>query len=207
MCAAPVKLASSEVAEAAKKAGCRVISRSTFNDGETTWPIVEIDCGDNLHAIKFLNEAAAHDTTSPDVREIALRLRAAHVDPIAFLRAVQCFVKASVRFVREVRETFQHTLYTLRHRAGDCDDHARAVVALALAGGQRGRVVGIRNARGDVSHVAPLVFDGKGWHWAETTVDARFGEHPRAAARRLGLAARPDIWHVRRKEATRAAQR
>lgn len=200
-------VAGNDLARAAERAGCRVVARGTLRDGGRTWPVVEMECPDNAAAIRFLNEAAPLDASDPEVRDLALRLRRAHPELVAFLRAVQAFVKAGARFLREARETFQHTLYTLRRRAGDCDDHARAVVALAVAGGAKGRVVGVANSQGKVAHVAPVVFDGTRWQWAETTIDASFGEHPRAAARRLGVI-RPDIWSERRTtEGSRAAHR
>jgi hypothetical protein len=76
-----------------------------------------------------------------------------------------------------------------------------------MAGGEKARIVGVSNAQGKVGHVAAVVFDGKHWCWAETTIDARFGEHPRAAAKRLGIAHRPDIWTERRGGTTRAPER
>lgn len=197
MNAQALQLAGDELARAAESAGCRVLARSVHHDGSASWPVLELECADNANAINFLNRAASLDAGHPDLRALALWLRKAHGEPVAYAQAVQAFVKTLVRFVREVRETFQHALYTLQHRAGDCDDHARAVVALARAGGLRAAVRGIPNAHGAVSHVAPLIHDGRAWHWAETTVDAHFGEHPRAAARRLGLE-RPDIWAKRR---------
>jgi transglutaminase-like putative cysteine protease len=197
MNAQALQLAGDELARAAESAGCRVLARGVHNDGASSWPVLELECDDNAHAIDFLNRAASLDAGHPDLRALALWIRRAHGEPLAYAQAVQAFVKALVRFVREVRETFQHALYTLQHHAGDCDDHARAVVALARAGGLRATVRGVVNARGAVSHVAPLISDGRAWHWAETTVDARFGEHPRTAAHRLGLE-RPDIWAARR---------
>lgn len=191
-------LASDELAACAEHAGCKVLARSTLDDGATKWPVLQLECGDNRHAIRFLNEAAGHDTMTPEVRELALQLRRAHPDAHGFLTAVQAFVKVAVHFVREARETFQHALYTIRRRAGDCDDHARAVAALALAGGEKARIVGVANTSGKVGHVAPVVFDGGRWRWSETTIDAFFGEHPRAAARRLGIGHRSDIWSERR---------
>jgi transglutaminase-like putative cysteine protease len=180
-------VAGDELAEAAQASGCRVLSRSTFDDGATKWPVLDLECADNANAIRYLNHAATIDTQAPDVRDLALRLRRAHFAPEAFGRAVQAFVQAAVRFVREARETFQHTLYTLRRGAGDCDDHARVVAALTRGAGLRAQIVGVANKEGRTTHVAPLVFDGSNWRWAETTIAARFGEHPRDAARRLGV--------------------
>ena len=202
-----LQLTGDELAAAARKAGCRVLARGIHHDGARTWPVLELDCGDNACAIRFLNIASTLDAGNVDVRALALQLRQTHGEALAFAQAVQELVRATARFIREARETFQHTLYTLTHRAGDCDDHARAVVALARAGGLRAVVRGVRNHRGAVAHVAPMISDGRGWHWAETTVDARFGEHPRAAARRLGVGQdRPDIWAERRRPKARAPE-
>lgn len=180
------ELAADELARVAERAGCRVLSRSRLEleDG-TVLPVLQLECGDNEKAIRYLNGAAAHDTADPEVRDLALRLLRAHGD--AFPRAVHAFVQTVVRFVRERNETFQHAKYTLRRRAGDCDDHARCVMALVLAGGGKAKILGVRNARGQLAHVAPVVLDGGAWRWAETTVKARYGEHPRQAARRLGV--------------------
>ncbi len=134
MNAQALQLAGDELARAAESAGCRVLARGVHNDGGASWPVLELECADNAQAIDFLNRAASLDAGHPDLRALALWIRRAHGAPLDYAQAVQAFVKAVVRFVREVRETFQHALYTLKHRAGDCDVHARAVVALARAG-------------------------------------------------------------------------
>ena len=177
------------LAAAAECAGCRVLARSSLDMGDgSSMPVLELECGDNVNAIRFLNRAAVNDTSDPEVRDPALRLLAAYPDHLP--QAVHTFVKLCVRFVREKHETFQHAKYTLRRRAGDCDDHARCVVALILAAGGKARIVGVPNSKGKVAHVAPQAFDDDAWRWAETTVDAKYDEHPRAAARRLGLSRR-----------------
>jgi transglutaminase-like putative cysteine protease len=182
-----------ELAEAADCAGCRVVAKSRLDMGDgSSLPVLELECGDNVTAIRFLNHAAAKDTADADVRDLALRLLAAH--PAELPQAVHAFVKTVVRFVRENTETFQHTKYTLRRGAGDCDDHARCVVSLVLAGGGKARIVGVPNSQGKIAHVAPQTLHDGAWRWAETTIDAGFGEHPREAARRLGLnRRRPDV--------------
>ena len=174
------------LAAAAECAGCRVLARSKLDMGDgSSMPVLKLECGDNVTAIRFLNRAAINDTSDPEVRDLALRLLAAYPDHLP--QAVHAFVKLCVRFVREKHETFQHAKYTLRRRAGDCDDHARCVVALILAAGGKARIVGVPNSKGKVAHVAPQAFDDDAWRWAETTVDAKYDEHPRIAARRLGL--------------------
>jgi hypothetical protein len=184
----------------AEEVGCRVLDEGTMEILGTRWPFASLECGTNERAIRLLNLLAARDATHPRVRAVGQELRAAYPHASALAAAVQRFVKVSVAFVREVRETFQHTLLTLHRRAGDCDDQARAVVAIALAAGLDARVVGVPNRDGKVGHVAPLVFDGARWLWAETTVDAQLGEHPRAATQRLRVN-RADIWAERRASA------
>jgi hypothetical protein len=60
-----VNLAADELAACADHAGCRVLARSTLDDGTTKWPVLQLECGDNAHAIRFLNDAAGHDTMAP----------------------------------------------------------------------------------------------------------------------------------------------
>jgi hypothetical protein len=181
----------------AEEAGCQVKGEGTMEILGHKWPFASLECGNNERAIRLLNLLAARDATHPRVRALGQELRAAYVSTGALLAAVQRFVKVSVALVREMRETFQHTLLTLHRRAGDCDDHARTVAAIALAAGIEARVVGVPNRDGKVGHVAPLLFDGARWLWAETTVDAQLGEHPRAATQRLRVV-RADIWADRR---------
>ena len=181
-----------ELEHVAECAGCRVLAKARLELGEgESLPVLELDCGDNRNAIRFLNNKAVRDAADPEIRDLALRLLGAHPDALA--PAAQAFVKCVVRFVREGVETFQHPKYTLRRRAGDCDDHARCVVAIILAAGGQARIVGVPNSAGRVAHVAPQAMHRGQWQWAETTVDAAFGEHPRLAARRLGLQRRPDV--------------
>jgi transglutaminase-like putative cysteine protease len=172
--------------------GCRVLSASEVTVDGRTYPVLELDCGTNERAVAFLGSAArlynAHD---PEIRMLALTIARAH--PAAIGRAIHAFVKVGVRFVREKRETFQHARLTLRMRAGDCDDHARCVAALATAAGLKARIEPVRNTRGAISHVCAQLFEGGAWRWAETTIDAEYGEAPRDAAKRLRVQNRADV--------------
>lgn len=137
----------------------------------------------------MLLAAAEEDAKKPAARDLALELRRQAPSDEAFARAVHAFVKSRVRFVREVGELFQGSAYTLGAGAGDCDDHARAVYAIATAGGLPA-VLAFLHHKGPGAQpthaVAQLCPNGR-CYWAETTVDAAFGEHPLAAAQRLGL--------------------
>lgn len=172
----------------AGQCACRVVRSSRLEADGRTYPVLTIECASNEQAVRFLDGAAGLDACDHDVRHLALTLRRAHAASVReHAIGIQEFVKASVPFVRERQETFQHTLYTLHMRAGDCDDAARCVAALALASGLSARVVGLRNKSGAISHVTAQILDDGQWRWAETTVDAFYGEHPRDAAKRLGV--------------------
>jgi len=108
----------------------------------------------------------------------------------AFNRSVHGSVQQAIRFVREPRETFQAARVTMKAKAGDCDDHARLVHALAKASGSMARQVFFQRD-GQPVHVVEQLYDpddegmGGRWRWAETTIPAAYGEHPQAAYLRL----------------------
>ncbi len=83
-----------ELVEAADCAGCRVLAKSRLDMGDgSSLPVLELECGDNVTAIRFLNHAARKDTGDPEVRDLALRLLSAHPDELP--QAVHVFVKWS----------------------------------------------------------------------------------------------------------------
>lgn len=168
----------------AARAACRVESVEV-RDGRLHGEVV---CPDGWAAARMLVAEAEADSHSPDVREIALMLRVFAPSDEAFARAVHDYVRRGVRFVREKGEVFTSTTTTLSMGYGDCDDHARAVYAIAAAGGLPARMAFLHRsfATGPAHAVAQLGVDGM-WWWAETTVDAVFGEQPYDAAKRLGL--------------------
>lgn len=169
---------------AAGRASCRVTSSTA--DGAHAAALIE--CPDGWAAARMLTALAESDVLRPDVQQIALMLRVAAPDDASFARAVQAFVRANVRFEREKGEVFTGPAVTLGAGFGDCDDHARLVYAVAKAGGIAARMALLykRGAPGPSHAVAQLGVGGM-WWWAETTVDALFGEQPFDAAKRLGL--------------------
>lgn len=172
----------------AARASCRV-EWAEERETETGPRLVgRVVCADGWGAFRMLVSEAEEDAQRPDVQQIALMLRVAAPDDAAFARAVHDYVRRGVRFVREKGEVFTSTTTTLAMGYGDCDDHARAVYAIALAGGLATRMAGLHKpfATGPSHAVTQLGVDGM-WWWAETTVPAWFGEQPYDAARRLGL--------------------
>lgn len=179
---------------AAARSSCAV--RSTRIVSTPAGPRVygRIDCPDGWAAARFLLAAAIEDASTAAAREHALEIRRnAPTDP-EYVRAVFDLVQERVRFVREIGEVFARADVTLAAGAGDCDDHARVVYALLRAGGVPARLAFLyrRGERGP-RHVVAQAWLGR-WVWLETTLPAELGEHPYAAAERLGLlSGRQDI--------------
>lgn len=156
-----------------------------------------VSCDDGWQAARLLLAMAEEDARTPGAHELAARIRAEHPSDLDFAQAVQRFGQR-VPFVREKGEVFQSGALTLARGAGDCDDHFRLVYAVARAGGLRGALALTHHGadappgkQGPTHAVAQLCVGGR-CEWAETTVAARWGEHPFAAARRLGLLSERD---------------
>lgn len=161
-----------------------------------------VDCPDGWAAARLLLASAIEDSRTPGARALAAELRRLHPSDDDFARAIHAFVREHVRFQRERGEVFQNGGHTLVAGYGDCDDHARLAIALALAGGLRADLATLH--RGDdappalrgPSHALAQLCPSNACDFAETTIAARYGEHPVAAARRLGVVgARRDITH------------
>ncbi len=176
---------------AATRAECRVRSLRVV-DGRVR---SVLECRDGWGAARLLVALGAEDRTAPWARELAAEIRRGAPSDAAYAQAVLDFVKGHLRFVREApgAEMFQSGPYSLLSGEGDCEDHARLVYALAMAGGLPARFAFLHKGGGPTHAVAQVVVDGETL-WAETTIDARLGEHPIAAGRRLGiLSSRGDI--------------
>jgi hypothetical protein len=127
---------------------------------------------------------------------LALELRSEASSDLAFARTVHRFVREHVAFVREHGEVFAGPSYTLIAAGGDCDDHVRLTYAILAAGGLPVRLAFLFKPgdMGGPTHVVAQVNVGGRWQWVETTVPSAFGEHPLAAAQRLGIiSARGDL--------------
>jgi hypothetical protein len=123
---------------------------------------------------------ASGPTLSPDVRD-------------TFAREIQRNVQEQIHFVHEPKETFQAARVTMAIGAGDCDDHARLVYALARSGGLPAKLI-FFEAEGQPAHVVAMIADSEGWHYAETTIAADFGEDPLDAYERLAPEGPSDPW-------------
>lgn len=163
----------------ARAVGCRVIEVSDEGDA----PRVELDCASGWDAARLLLALGREDASDPAVRALAVRLGTP--------RAAHDWVARHVRFVREPGEIFQGAAVTMAKGEGDCDCHARLLLALLTAMGARARL-GFLHRGGGPLHVVAQAFDEGAWRWLETTVPGAYGEHPVTAARRKGRL-RPDV--------------
>lgn len=162
-----------------------------------------IACDSNEEAIDLLNAYARDDAADgPRVRALAGAL-AAWCDRAApilgttaralFARRAHALVRDGIAYVDDPDQVYRSSDVTLALAAGNCVNSARVVCALCLAAGVPARIVGVRDADGEIAHACAQIDDGDGWRWAEATFPARFGVDPRDEAERLGVAARDDI--------------
>lgn len=115
--------------------------------------------------LAMMRDLALTGAKDPAVRETAIRVvqgsrTAREHDPASQLGALFAFVRDRITFIGDVAgvETLQSPRYTLRVRAGDCDDRAVLLAALArsinAAPGMRFRAIAAnRAAPRQFSHV------------------------------------------------------
>lgn len=181
---------------AAERAGLTITQIETLPDGTISSRMV---FDDPWAASRLLIELTDQDAGDPVVRTWAYAILRATALAIGeeldgptlspgllaeFIRALHFNVITQIKFRHEPVETFQSARETMKLGAGDCDDHARLLVALAKSAGVDAKLVFLE-ADAQPAHVAPLLRDADAWWWAETTIDARFGEPPLAALDRL----------------------
>lgn len=140
--------------------------------------------------VNYLDELAWLDAYNPALRRLAEQIVAGARSRKEQVWRLHAFVRDNVVHTPEPIETFSPPLWVLATRVGDCDDTARALCALLRA---LGFEASIDTLGRPPKHVAALVWLEERWCWLETTVKAYPGEHPLAAARRLGMRERSDL--------------
>lgn len=142
---------------------------------------------------RLLFELAVRDAAHPSVRELATRIAASTPHDVERLRRLHRLVQTGVPYYREPLEMFAPAAHTLRF-GGDCDDHVRALCALAWSLRYPIAVEPIGNPREPSHYTARLGYPAHDsphgdarttWLACETTIPALFGEHVTDAARRL----------------------
>lgn len=189
--------------DAARRAGMTVEQIDVVPAPVTGTPTISsrLSFDDPWAAAAFLQEQSDEDATDPVVRAWALSILDATARSIgeapgpsmsgelqdAFAEAIHENVKSHVRFVHEPEETFQSARVTMSAGAGDCDDHAKLVYALARAGGLQAQLRFFEQDDQPIHVVAAIQGSDGDFHWAETTLDACYGEHPLSALERTSL--------------------
>lgn len=175
-----------------EQSGCSIVAVELLEDGTHAY---EVSCPSHAAKVQLLANLGEYDSRMPAVRRRAEKIVAGAPSPAAQLSRLLSYVQSRVIFTREPREIFTATLRTLEHGLGDCDDSARALLALSRSLGHTAalRVIPELRTGSEPVHVAAVAQLGGRWRWMEASIPARFGEHPLAAARRLGIKTRPDI--------------
>jgi hypothetical protein len=177
-----------ELLKIARASGCVVELSRTLGDGTIAH---EVKCPSHQAKVKLLASLAEYDSKHPELIRLAEKLSAlGDGEPWKIAQIVHAFVRDGVKHLPEPREKFQPTMRTLALGIGDCDDTARAVMALLRASGIK---AGMLTLGDPPTHVAAGVQLGGAWHWLDASLAALPGEHPLAAAKRLGLKVRPDL--------------
>lgn len=207
----------SDLVAAARAAGLQIesVERVPVAGGGTALS-ARMTFDDPWAAARLLYILSEEDAGDPVVRAWALAILADAADALgedvgptvspalhdAYNRSVHEHVKRTIKFVHEEIETFQAARVTMQTRAGDCDDHARLVYALVVAltfpavlvffeepdGSPLPTVLWMVGESTQPVHVVCKLQDSDGtWQWAETTIDADYGEEPHDAIERLEL--------------------
>lgn len=129
----------------------------------------------------WLDASARLDARLPRTRELARALhRSARAhDPVDLARWIHWWVRDRVSYVRDPGcEEFSDSDLVLARGYGDCDDKARAFVALCVSSGLEARIVPVYRGHAFV-HVAAEVRLRGGWTFAETIIrGTQLGERP-----------------------------
>jgi hypothetical protein len=196
-----------ELYAAADRAGLEVTSiEQVPTAGGGTELAANMSFDDPWAAARLLTDLAEEDASDPVVRAWALEILDAAAEWIgepagptispelrdAAARTIHASVQADIRFVHEPKETFQSARVTIESKAGDCDDHARLVYALARVLDIPPELVFFEQQEQPI-HVVARMQDADGtFQWAETTIAADYGEDPHEALARLNLGAAAD---------------
>lgn len=178
-----------EIQAAIEHTGCRV------RPDPARGGMYAVDCPTFESRAELLDALAWRDALHDGaVRMLALDVtrELSALDAESIARAVHAAVRDRVRYVGEAGDMIQDPISTWYYAAGDCDCHARLVLALLRALGVRALLCGFvvdgaaPEGGPDVRHAVACWERSPGdFVWMETTLAASFGEHPMDAAERL----------------------
>lgn len=127
----------------------------------------------------------------PTVRLLALQILNQYQVPNRSggrsIQALYSWVKQNIRYVKDPVdvETVQDPEATIKIRAGDCDDQAVLMAALAMSIGAAARFVVIGQHRDAFEHVYPEINIYGRWIPADTVASGPFGQAPQAPVKKM----------------------
>jgi len=136
-----------------------------------------------LETLAKMRRLVREARTLPVIRNLAIAITATvkNKDRAGEVRAIHEWVKANIRYIRDVREheTLTAPAFTLALRAGDCDDHAMLVASLLEAIGHPARFAAVGTSPERFKHVFTETRLGQRWVSVETTEPVPVGWHPK----------------------------
>lgn len=174
-----------DLARYAAVTGCKLVSTRRLPSGHVVGEYVCPDAldGDPMAPARLLEAMSGDDPRLDPIDPRTMRALRASSSPA---EAAHALVQKRVRFEDEPVELFATPSHTLAAGSGDCDDSERVLLSLARQLGYPARYVYFLQ-QGSPAHVTVQVYDRGAWRWGETTIAARYGEHPFAAMKRLGI--------------------
>lgn len=186
--------ATHQALEDLRAVGAEVLDVQELDTDDGPEPAIRARVADSTALLHLLVRRTRRAAESDELGAFAARIREAYPTEQERGRAIHAWVRDTVKFRREPGEVFQGGRFTARVRRADCDCQTILAGGIAKAAGLAVRLVPFYAGPDDPRHVcAQFGHDGR-WHWAETTIRAEYGEHPIAAAKRLGARERTDIW-------------
>lgn len=180
---------SERIAELARLCGGRVLRDRPMASGERTQTVAFTTHADK---VLFFAALAAEHSRDPDIIALSRSIVACTQDKSEGGRilALHRFVTDEIQHIGESIETVPNARQVAIDGCGDCDCTAVLLMALLLAIGHTACLMPLGNPPRHVC--AGVAYQGN-WHPLETTFNALPGEHPLAAAARLGITARKDL--------------
>lgn len=178
-----------ELGPVVRRSGCSITAGTALPDGDTAW---SVECPTHGAKVLLLANLAELDSRQPEIIQLARDWASESDRTIEGIAAtLHGHTQDAITFLPEPVELFRPAGTTFELGTGDCDCSARALLALYRAAGLQ---AGLATLGDPPTHVAPVVKLGGAWTWAETSLrGAMLGEHPIAAARRLGVSVRPEL--------------
>jgi hypothetical protein len=161
---------------------------------------IDVECRDNQETIDLLNLLAEDDAKHGAVtkafagaigrwatRAAGLGGNLAAADGL-YARECHRVVRDQITYSDDTSQVLRSSDVTLQRGSGNCVNSARLIASLCHVRGIPAEAVPFEIYPDEgITHTATRIWHDGAWHWAEATIPAEYGEHPIAAAHRLGV--------------------